>query len=271
MSCICGTGDPGVQAYTNGGEKTGCLTLERDKWQPFGNHEPDVNSFPHATPVIMGNGVYIFGRNMSQFLPRGQSAWAPGPTQPPGGTFFGSCTVKISDKEFAVLGGQTDLTSRPVAIDIVFKFNTDTLQWTQLHKMTTKRSDHGCAFYSQVPNPYILIAGGRTGAGLKPEEYLSTTEIYYLKGASVNGGNLAEKRHFFNMVKTTKGKEQIYAIGGSTYGGRLCGGFLKRIEEWDPISKSWKISQISLPRKMSRFGSVAVSSSILQCGFGNKR
>ena len=59
VSCICGTGN----LYTNGGEKTGCLTLERDKWQPFGNHEPDVNSFPHATPVIMGNGVYIFGRN----------------------------------------------------------------------------------------------------------------------------------------------------------------------------------------------------------------
>ena len=230
-----------------------------------------MNTPTSTIPVIMRNGVYIFGRNMSQFLPSGQSAWAPGPNPPPGGTFYASCKVKISDKEFAVLGGQTDLTSRPVAIDIVFKFNTDTLQWTQLHKMTTKRSDHGCAFYSQVPNPYILIAGGRTGAGLKPEEYLSTTEIYYLKGGSENGGNLAEKRYWFNMVKTTKGKEQIYAIGGSTYGGRLCGGFLKRIEEWDPISKSWKISQISLPRKMSRFGSVAVSSSILQCGFGNKR
>ena len=120
-----------------------------------------------------------------------------------------------------------------------------------------------------MPNPYILIAGGRTDAGVKPHEYLSTTEIYYLKGGSENGGNLADKRFYFNMVKTTKGKEQIYAIGGSTYGPRLCGGFLKRIEAWDPISKSWKVSQISLPRKLHNFGSVAVSSSILQCGLGN--
>ena len=120
-----------------------------------------------------------------------------------------------------------------------------------------------------APKPYILIAGGKTKGGRHKEDFLSTTEIYYLKGGSENGGNLADKRIYFNMVKTTKGKEQIYAMGGHTYGPRLCGGFLKRIEEWDPISKSWKISQISLARKMSSFGSVAVSSSILQCGLGN--
>ena len=31
----------------------------------------------------------------------------------------------------------------------------------------------------------------------KPEEFLSSTEIYYLKGGSENGGNLADKRQFF--------------------------------------------------------------------------
>ena len=46
--------------------------------------------------LTMPDGLYAFGKDSSQILPRGKNTWVDGPNPHQRGTFNNACAVKIS-------------------------------------------------------------------------------------------------------------------------------------------------------------------------------
>ena len=112
--------------------------------------------------VTMPNGVFIVAGSGHQSLERTltsneEKQWSGTQQVPEGATFKDACTIRISDKEFVVLGGTSpdvDYSKK------VMKYHTGDNEWTELTDLKMARRAHACALYNVEPSPYIVIAGG---------------------------------------------------------------------------------------------------------------
>ena len=128
----------------------------------------EFNGNAGENSVTMPNGVFIVAGSGYQSLERTltsneEKQWSGTQQVPEGATFMDACTIRISDKEFVVLGG----TSPEVEYSKkVMKFHTGSNEWTDLTDLKIARRAHACALYNVEPNPYIVIAGGNNKVSL---------------------------------------------------------------------------------------------------------
>ena len=135
------------------------------KWKERTNKlTSEISGNAGENSVTMPNGVFIVAGSGHQSLERTltsneEKQWSGTQQVPEGATFKDACTIRISDKEFVVLGGTSpdvDYSKK------VMKYHTGDNEWTELTDLKMARRAHACALYNgtQAPNPYIVIAGG---------------------------------------------------------------------------------------------------------------
>ena len=130
-------------------ERTNMLTSEFT-----GNAGENSVTMPNGVTIVAGSGYQSLERTV---ISNEEKPWSETQQVPQGATFKDACTIRISDKEFVVLGG----TSPDVEYSKkVMKYHTGSNEWTDLTDLKMARRAHACALYNVEPNPYIVIAGG---------------------------------------------------------------------------------------------------------------
>ena len=226
-----------------------CYALKKDKWVEQGEFSGSLGS-DQLDPAVasMSTGTFVFGETTSQIMKKGSGQWVAGPTPHREGTFKKACAAKISEEELLVMGGYP----RDKYGKKVFKYNVQDKSWTKMDDLKTARYHHSCAMFQDGPSSYVLVAGGHDGSA-----YLSSTEIYYFNGTSVEGKPMNKARAWFSLKFIDTPKPRLYAIGGST-GSE----YLNDVEFWDS-SQTWTYTSRKMTSKKREIGSLVVPKSML--------
>ena len=126
-----------------------CLKLENDTWSSF-NQLAEERLY--SSLISIKNEVYLIGGYHSpttiEILRRDSNVWIEGPKIPSPGMDRG-CSVKISDKEFLLIGGsRTEYR--------ILKYNVRNKKWTDTSlQLKDGRNEHwkmeqGCIFCAQT-------------------------------------------------------------------------------------------------------------------------
>jgi len=270
------TADPIQKVITCGGStQKKCFHLYQEeafskamKWKERTNKlTSEISGNAGENSVTMPNGVFIVAGSGHQSLERTltsneEKQWSGTQQVPEGATFKDACTIRISDKEFVVLGGTSpdvDYSKK------VMKYHTGDNEWTELTDLKMARRAHACALYNgtQAPNPYIVIAGGEGQGGV-----LTSTEIYHFKTApatSEMGGDLNTARWAHGMVFVMKPSPRLLTLGGFSNGDEFPPEALNTMEEWDPVGKKWNAIETTMKKKRAFFGVVVAPREAVCC------
>jgi len=248
--------------------------------QPNGIAGGPANAHPQglqARTMSMEDGVYLLGEERHNFnyfkLPHGTNNWVQGPPPPEGAYYFRACAAKISPFEFILIGGFGPINPPPrLNQKTVYKYNVRTKQWTKLPDLIRARAHASCTFYPDTTKPYVIISGGVTnlkegGRRFSSDDHLKSTELVYIDGSgteeagpinveSKRGGSL-EAVWNLGLVTVDLPTPKVFAVGGkwgiSDYFGR------DQVEEWEPVTKTWKMTEIKLHSRIHSFGFLAVN------------
>ena len=160
------------------------LDARNNRWSHHSDFQLDLNEVLGPKAVTMPEGLYILGRNTSQFLPRGANEWKEGPGLAPGASFLGSCVVRVSPQEFVVMGGHGRRSwEDPDRSSDVWKYNTADAEWKRMTGLRKGRHGHACVLYPNPESPYIIVSGGiHTYDPRMEPQFMKTTELYFLNG-----------------------------------------------------------------------------------------
>merc|ERR1719369_1415995 len=220
-----------------------CLKLDMYGWV---DHSEMTQERYYSGSVSLESGVYILGGShsdqTSDFLPKNQTTWESGPAMPY--QFTKGCTVKISEEQFAILGGY-------FSQNAVSVFDTTTSTWSTKQSLIQGRMSHGCS----VINNKIIVAGGSYEGG----EVLDSTEIIPLTTwIPETGGKLNTARTSLSIVTVGGFYQRLFAVGGHDYPNDF-----STIEEWDEDNEEWKNSPNKLQKGRSSAAAIAVPPSVL--------
>jgi len=268
---------------TEGHENYRCYWFdpEAGKWhdhsllvQPNGIAGGPANAHPQglqARTMSMEDGVYLLGEERHNFnyfkLPHGTNNWVQGPPPPEGAYYFRACAAKISPFEFILIGGFGPINPPPrLNQKTVHKYNVRTKQWTKLPDLIRGRASLACTFYPDTNKPYVIVSGGKTN---KKEgentDLLSSTELVFVDGSGTveagplnveKGGADGVLHHGLVTVDLPNNPiPKVFAVGGqwARYS------FRDQVEEWEPLTKTWKITEMKLHSRMYVFGFLAVN------------
>merc|ERR1712226_164989 len=273
------TADPIQKVITCGGsEQKKCFHLTQGGfiskqmvWQERTNMlTSEFTGNAGENSVTMPNGVHIVAGSGYQSLKRTHTSnteeeWSETQSLPEGATFKDACTIRISDKEFLVLGG----TSADVEYSKkVMKYHTVDQTWTPLTDLKMGRRAHACALYDVGPKPYIVIAGGEGEDAIGQDGVLTSTEIYHFKtnpATSEMAGDLNTARWAHGMVFVMKPNPRLLTLGGFSNGDDLPPEALNTMEEWDPVGKTWDAIETTMNKQRAFFGVVVAPREAVCC------
>jgi len=238
-------------------ERTNMLTSEFT-----GNAGESSVTMPDGVVIVAGSGYQNLERTVTS---NEEKPWSETQQVPQGATFKDACTIRISDKEFVVLGG----TSPDVEYSKkVMKYHTGSNEWTDLTDLKMARRAHACALYNVEPNPYIVIAGGEGEYSIGQDGVLTSTEIYHFKtdpATSEMGGDLNTARWAHGMVFVMKPNPRLLTLGGFSNSDVLPPEALNTMEEWDPVGKKWNAIETTMNKKRAFFGVVVAPREAICC------
>jgi len=212
----------------------------------------DVDRVMATAVTLPGRGSYILGgfkRITSSFLPLGSAEWEEGPTlpgvdNPDELSYYGMCSVLLSDTQFLAIGGNAEgfLGGTRVA-----EFDGDRGTLESWPSLVTERWGHACA---KVGDTVVVAAGVSQFFTILD----STTVLDLTTGEEREGGRMSHPRAWLGMA-TVEGT--VLGFGGN-------GGFLKgqdtwdTIEEWDMVAEEWTNREERMATDMHGFAAITV-------------
>ena len=249
-----------------GGKSKICYVLTKGTWVQHSILNTERNG---AVAIQMVDGIYIFGGhsspNTSEFLPNNATVWQKGPCVPyTCGSFTSSFLGSLA--KFKTLPYHCCYKAKGHAIsntelilikeDHIIKYNTVTKVWSGFCKLKVRRQN----FASAILEGKLVITGGTDCSNPIPgQKQLSydLTEIVDLSSKTSRiASNLKTSRQNHGMSIMKIGIEfKLVAFGGES---EEDSGLLDSIEVWDGQSETWKVSELKLQEKSSRFSAINV-------------
>ena len=237
-----------------------CLKLEGSRWIFHSKMNKERSSstgisMPSASYVI--SGYYYL--NSFEILEQSTTNWVEGSSEMPQIEPItpNSCSIRISDHEFLVIGGGAS------PYDKILKFDTRNNSWNVSSlTLPQERFDNTCFLYQNK----VIIVGGYVISTEHGTQTTNRTDIIDLNGEEMNirkGGslNIARVDHGMGVI-TIDNSSVLIVFGGTTntYDGEI----LSSVEVWDPVDESWTISTtLNITEPRYSLGFVTVPNELL--------
>ena len=234
-----------------GGEN--CFKLEDNKWSV--NTNSMIRDRRYGTSITMKDSVYILGGwvslDTSEMLVHESEAWKLGPNIPYGG-IAQACGVKISEKEFLIIGGFM-MSNRSK----ILRYNANTNTWHNTSiQLEYEKYAHRCMLFDGK----VIVTGGY---GLNGS--ISTVEIIDIEDSELKirkGKDMIQKRASHGMgILNLDNKPTLIAFGGYNTDTLE---FLSSVELWNNANESWEISaNLALKKQIDEFGHATLLSELI--------
>lgn len=209
--------------HDTGNSWTNCYYLDfSTKTWKF--HSTLRNKRRFHSSVSMGTVLYLISGHdgdsikNTEYLEAGSTTWKDGPALH--SVHYGSCTVKISQSAFVVIGGYNSKRK-------VRQYNVTSKSWSYLPDLLSDRFMFGCVMVDvrapgKEPVSGILVAGGRSPTQ-QTAEFMSMETMKWQKTTNLINN------HEDGIMADLGGR---YFIFGGQY--------TKKVEEFDPWNLGWK-------------------------------
>ena len=198
----------------------------------------------------MVNGVYIVGGfnagTSSEFLTEGSKSWLLNNNMPK--TWIrDSCGVRISDREFALIGGAADTGK-------IFLYNTEIETYLHVGNLKEDRFRHAC----HLLNGKIVVSGGINQKGMISKS-AEVIDIQTWESKMIGDMVVPRSRHQMS-VKNFAGKSKLMVIGGEFQHDKCT----STIEVYDEHEEVWSIlDDFELQESKAAFSVLSVPSSLI--------
>ena len=131
------------------------------------------------------------------------------------------------------------------------------------------RAHASCTFYPDTTKPYVIVSGGITNEKREGEKNfrLSSTELVFVDGSGTEeAGPLSVEEGGYDGVwdhglvtvdLPNTPIPKVFAVGGKW--GRIDYFSRDTVEEWEPLTKTWKITEMKTHARINAFGFLAVN------------
>merc|ERR1711974_352570 len=164
---------------------------------------------------------------------------------------MGGCAVKISNEEFAVIGG-VNQDGHPIARMV--KYNTKTKTWSEWGNLVQARYEHKCT----IVEGKVIVTGGNDMEGNNGMGGLRSTEVISVEtGMSRRVGDMHEGRVHFALVTFGEQSQRVMAIGG--LGDHV---LHSSVEIFDLHYETWSLAQIKLEEPLAAMGYLPITADV---------